>query len=163
MQFMTMQGVARYEILPCTLAHLRALAATLRSEDRAELIELMGLAPRHALIALWRASLAPRAAIVDGEVAACWGDTAPLLSDTGSIWAFTAPPVAGLPLAFARETQREIGGLLSSRRVLRAHVADSYHSAIRFFAMAGFSVGAPQPIGSGIYRELRIERASSGS
>jgi phosphoserine phosphatase len=138
---------------------VRALCATLRAEDRAE-IEAVGLVPRHALIALWRASIAPRVAIVDGEVAAAWGDTAQLLSDTGSLWAFTAAPVARLPLAFLRETRKEVRMMLGSRQVLRAHVACSYQCAIRFFSLAGFSVGDPQLIAGAVYRELRIERGT---
>lgn len=153
--------MSRYVIVPCTLAHLRRLAVTLRPEDRAE-IEMAGLVPRHALAALWRLSPMPRAAIVDGEVAAAWGDTAALLSDEGSVWLFTSPAVARLPLAFYREARAQIAEWLGSRQVLRAHAADSYRAAIRFFTLLGFSIGEPVLFAKGFYCEMTIERPPSG-
>jgi hypothetical protein len=125
----------------------------MRAADRAE-IELCGLVPRHALTQLWRESIEPKAAIVDGEVAAAWGDAAPTLSYEGYVWLFTAPPIERIPFAFYRETRQIIARYLQVRRSLLAHVACDYERSIRFFAMLGFKVGEPV----GMYRELRIER-----
>lgn len=149
--------MSRYQIVPCRLAHIRALAATMRPDDRAEL-EKAGLIVRHALHHLWRESLAPRAALVDGEVAACWGDGGSLLGVEGRMWLFTAPPIERLPLAYFREARREIAAALQHRRVLRAHVLCGYARAERFFQMLGFRLGDPQRVGAGLYREMRIDR-----
>jgi hypothetical protein len=149
--------MSRYEIVPCSLGHLRMLARTMRAEDRAE-IEALGLKPRHVLFHQWRASIEPKAGLVDGEVAACWGDAAPLLAAEGSIWLFTAPPIERVPLAYFQEARRDIAERLRVRRVLRAHVACDYERALRFFAMLGFRVGDVVTMAGGAYREIRIER-----
>lgn len=152
--------MSRYAIVPCTLAHLREIGRTMRAEDRAE-IEDAGLRPRHLLAQLWRDTLAPKAAIVDGEVAAVWGDAAPLLALDGSMWMFTSPAVERLPLAYFREARRDIGERLKTRRVLRADVACGYERALRFFAMLGFRLGPPfEAKAGGWYREISIERAA---
>jgi hypothetical protein len=144
-----------YEILPCRVAHIRELARTMRSEDREE-IELVGLSPRHLLHDLWRSSLDPKAALIDGEVAAVWGDNAPMLARQGSMWLFTAPIIARLPLAYFREARRDIRQRLEMREVLHAHVACTYERSLRFFEMLGFTVG--EPIENALFREIRIER-----
>lgn len=154
-----MAAVSRYEILPCRIEHLRELARTMRAEDREE-IEAVGMKPRHLLSARWRQSADPMAAIVDGEVAACWGDAAPLLSDEGHLWLFTAPPIERLPLAYYREAKADLGRRLAHRTVLRTYTTASYGRAVRFFSMLGFVPGEPLRLGGGVtlYREMRLER-----
>lgn len=147
----------RYEILPCTLAHLRALARTMRAEDRAE-IEALGLKPRHVLVHQWKLSAAPKTILVDGEVGACWGDASPLLDDDGCIWLFTAPPIERIRYTYFREAQRELRRLLETRTVLRAHVTHDYAKSLRFFRMLGVSFGDEFQMGSTLYREGRVER-----
>lgn len=150
----------RHCIVPCTLAHLRELATNLRPEDRRE-IEGAGLVVRHFLIRLHRRTMEPMAALVDGEVAACWGDEAGVLSDTGMMWLLTAPPVARLPLAFYREAKAEIARRLATRGTLVADVAADYDAAIRFFGMLGFAIGEPRavPPRGLLYRRMTIARA----
>ena len=154
-------SAARYRIVPCRTEHLREMARTMRAEDRAE-IEGAGLVTRHALARLWRGSIEPRAAIVDGEVAAVWGDESGLFERVGRMWAFTAPPVARLPLAFFRETRREVAEKLAYRHVLVADVADSYLTAQRFFRLLGFTIGEPFLLGGAAYRRMTIARDSLG-
>jgi hypothetical protein len=156
--------MSRYSIIPCTLGHLRELARTMRAKDRAE-IESVGLKPRHLLFARYRKSWDSKTALVDGEVAACWGDNAPMLSEEGHLWLFTAPPVERVPLAYLREVRRDVARRLENRSVLRTYTTDSYKQAIRFFAMAGFVPGPPITLnggGSVLYREMRLVRASLG-
>lgn len=138
--------MSRYEILPCRLAHLRRLAMTLREADRAE-IAAAGHAPRHLLSALWRRSLEPRVGLIDGEVAAAWGDAGDMLSPVGEVWFFTAPPIERLPLAFLREARCEVARMLMGRRSLAADVHRDYGRARRFFALMGFSIAEPNDTG----------------
>lgn len=150
--------MSRYEILPCRARHIAEISRNLRAEDRAE-IENAGLHPRHFLFRLYSEStLYRRAALIDGEVAAVWGDQAPLLSTEGHLWLLTAPPIERLPLAFFRETRREIRERLAVRSMLRADAASGYGRALRFFAMLGFEVLDVGSDGSTARRELRIER-----
>ncbi len=129
----------------------------MRAEDRAE-IEALGLKPRHVLIQQWQNSIEPKTALVDGEVAACWGDAAPMLAMEGSIWLFTAPPIERIKFAYFREARREIAERLQIRRSLKAHVTCDYERSLRFFALLGVRFGEPMNLNGTLYREGRIER-----
>lgn len=146
-----------YDIRPCRLADLRQLALTMRAEDRGE-IDAAGLLPRHLLPRLWRASLDPKVAFVDGEVAVAWGDAAPVLARHGSMWMFTTKAVERVPLAFFREARSEIQRRLIVRASLAADVRADYAKAIRFFSMLGFEIGGAFPVGpyGVLYRRMTI-------
>lgn len=147
-----------YEIMPATLCHLRALAGTMRAADRSE-IEATGEKARHVLFRLWRQSSPRRAALVEGELAAVWGCTSPPLLTVGEVWAFTTPAIERVPLAFFRETKREVADLMQTRHALVSGVMDGYDKAIRFFGMVGFKVGVPTEIADGaMFRTLTAER-----
>lgn len=136
----------RYEIQPCRLEHLRRLAATLRPADRTELLATGGK-PRHVLFALWRHSLDPKVAIIDGEVAAAWGDAGDMLSPEGAPWLFTAPPIERVPMAFAHVAQCEIERMLGGRARLVTDTHRDYVRAQRFFRLLGFHVKHPDANG----------------
>lgn len=137
---------ALYRIRECRLADLRHLVGTMRAEDRSEIAGL-GLSPRHALFLCWQESPQPRMAEVDcgdgWEIAAAWGDCGALLDPVGRAWLFTAPPIEAVPLAFFRETRREVAARLRLRRRLVSSVRADYQRALRFFTMAGFRAGDP--------------------
>lgn len=147
----------QYEIRECRLADLRALALTMRPADRAEILA-SGHTVRHLLFRLWRASVEPKCALVDGEVAACWGDEAGLLSENGVMWLFTTPTVEKIPLAFFREARAEIARRLETRRTIISDIADGYDAALRFFRLLGARIGEPMPgaNGSGSYRRMTL-------
>lgn len=147
--------MSTYWIVPCTLGHLREIARTMRGDDRAE-FERAGYNPRHRLHALWRDTIAPRAALIDGEVAAVWGDAAPLLAAEGLMWLATAPPIERLPLAFFRETRREVAEALRLRRSLMSCIVCPYDRAERFFRMLGFAISEPLWRDGVEYRQIRI-------
>lgn len=132
-------GQSRYSIVPCTLAYLRELARTMRAEDRAEITQA-GHEVRHCLFRLYRQSMDPLTALIDGEVAACWGDYSPLISDVGNIWMFSTPAIEKMPLAFAKEARAELMRLLERRRVLRSGVGVHYMKSLRFWSMMGFEI-----------------------
>jgi hypothetical protein len=138
--------MSSYEILPCRLSHIRRLAATLRAGDRAELMAT-GRKPRHVLLDFWRRSYEPRTALVDGEVAGCWGDAGEMLSADGWFWFFTAPPIERVPLAFAREGRRELARMLRSRRRLLVDTRCEYIAAQRLARLLGFHVAEPDVSG----------------
>lgn len=150
--------MARYVILPCRLSHLAELARTMRAEDRAE-IEGAGFHPKHIMFTLWKESAYRRAALVDGEVAACWGDAAGTLEPEAIMWLTTAPVIERVPFAFAREARREIQRLFETRLLLHADVAADYDRSLRFWAMLGFKIGEPRPLPpfGKLYREIRLE------
>lgn len=148
----------RHEFKPCSLGHLAILARTMRAEDRAE-IEGLGLDVRRTLLRLWLASAEPGCGLVDGDVAACFGDSAPLLSETGHLWLFTTPAIERVPLAYFREVRAGIAALLSRRLKLIADARADYTKTMRFFGLVGFKAGDEHEIGGHLYRQLSIERA----
>ncbi|HLX18473.1 MAG TPA: hypothetical protein VKS24_25070 [Bradyrhizobium sp.] len=138
-----------YVIRDCRLADLRALVPAMRAADRSE-IEGAGMVPRHALFDLWRRSPDPQIAeIRDGagwRIAAAWGDCGTMLNPIGSAWLFTTDAVELAPLAFFRHARSWAYSRLDFRKKIVSSVRSDYTSALRFFAMMGFSVGEPQAI-----------------
>lgn len=144
------------ETVPCTVAHLRELAASLRAEELAE-IAAVNENPERLMIALWHSSPQPWAAVRDGKVIAAWGDSAPVLSREGHVWLFTSTAVEKIPLRLYREARSWVGRLLVPRETLRSSVGVKCERAIRFYRMLGFDIG--EPIGP--FREIRISRWAS--
>lgn len=114
----------------------------MRVEDRAEITQA-GHEVRHCLFRLYRQTMDPLTGLIDGEVAACWGDYSPLISEAGAMWLFTAPIIETMPLAFFREARRDIARRLQSRSSLVSQIAEGYTAAIRFFGMLDFEIEAP--------------------
>lgn len=127
------------EIVPCRLAHLRSIAPRLRAEERLELEEL-GEAPRHALFKVWRETIDPRAAVMDGQTIAVWGDAAPPLAGEGLLWLMTAAAVERIPITFARVAKAEAERMLTARATLRSSVHLSCTRSLRFYRMLGFEI-----------------------
>lgn len=146
-----------YRIVPCRLSHLREIVRTMRADDRAE-FEMAGLNPKHRLYALHRMTMQPKTALVDGEVAAVWGDAASILASEGLMWMITAPCIERVPLAFFREARREIARISEYRQSLRSCIGGPYSRAIRFFTMLGFTIEPPVIIGGNEYRTMRMAR-----
>lgn len=113
----------------------------MRAADRAE-IESSGRVPLLALRSLYRRSLEPpKVALVDGAVAAVWGFEGGLLGAQVAAWLFTAPAVEKLPLAFFRETRREVAAIAAQRGTVISQVHEDYTAALRFFTLLGFELG----------------------
>ena len=145
----------KIQIVPCRLAHLRSVAARLRPEERAELAALGELA-RHSLHALWRDTLNPWAALLDGCAVACWGDSAGTLASEGCLWVATTPEIDHIRFAFARIARQEIDGMLFSRASVRTSVHKSCERALRFARLLGFrETGAD--VGEG-FIDMRVMR-----
>jgi hypothetical protein len=149
--------MTEYRIVPCRLSHIREIVRTMRAEDRAE-FHMAGLDPKHRLYELHAMTAEPKAAVVDGEVAAVWGDAAAFLAPEGLMWMVTAPAVERVPLAFFREAKKEIAGVLEHRRSLRSCIGGPYGRAIRFFTMLGFDVQPPIVVDGNEYRAMRLAR-----
>lgn len=153
--------MSSYTITECRTEHLRRILPILRQGDRDELAAT-GLNPKHHVFALWRNSSISRVALVDGEVAAVWGCIAPMASASADMWLLTSPAVEKMPLAFFRETRREVAEVLTVHPVLRTQVGADYKEAIRFFRMLGFSVGPKKLYWNTMlpYREMVLERGA---
>lgn len=149
----------KIEVVPCKLAHLRELANNMRPGD-AEEAAVTGRPCRHLLVFLWKSSVYSRAALVDGQVAAAWGCTAPLLVSEGEPWLFTTPVVEKAPIACVKVGRREVARMLRDHRSLVSSVASDYTKAVNFLRRLGFSIGAEHLVGPAEkpFREIRVER-----
>lgn len=148
-----------YKIVDATLEHVRLISATMRADDRAEIVAL-GQVPRHAVVSLWRNSVVSRAGFVDGDLAAVWGCAGALLSPVGEMWLVTSPAIERVPLAFAKEARAMIREMLKTKTVLQSACIDGYEKSLRLWRMLGFDVGeaVPVPPRGAMFRRLMMER-----
>ena len=149
----------KIEVVPCKLSHLRELANNMRPGDAAE-AAVTGKPCRHLLVFLWRSSVYSRTALIDGQVAAAWGCTAPLLVSEGEPWLFTTPVVEKAPVSCVKVGRREVARMLRDHQALVSSVADDYTRAVNFLRKLGFTIGAGQAVGDTgkVFREIRMER-----
>jgi hypothetical protein len=132
----------------------------MRPGERAEAIA-MGKEPRRLLRASYRNSLVPpKAAFVDGAIAAIWGLGGDILSDTGAPWLVTAGAIERVPVSFVRIARLELMLMLEVRPHLENYVAADYRKAIRLLETLGFILEVPEPIGPkrALFRRFWIER-----
>jgi hypothetical protein len=149
-----------YEIREAALRDALRLAKVLRDEDRLE-ITGDGFEPRDLLVWLCRDSIIARTGLIEGEIAAMWGLQGSMLGSVGVPWLFTSPKIRTMPLAFYRESRREIAEMMVTRRRLETRVLSSYSHSIRLFTLLGFHVGTEETVGAGgaRYRPMVMERA----
>ena len=144
------------EIEACRIRHLHAIAADLRAEEKFELGVIGVEKPRHAMLSLYRDTLYPMAALVDGRAVAAWGDAAPPLAREGLLWFFSASMIERVPISFAKIARREIERMLIGRDILRSSVHKSCERALRFYRMLGFEAIEGTVIEG--FVEIRISR-----
>lgn len=150
-----------YQIINPRAEHIRAIVAEMRPDDRRE-VEGLGVNCRRALLAVYRHSFYRRAAIVEGKTAAIWGCDGTLLSSIGHPWLLTTPTIEKVPLAFFRETRREIALMLETRTTLVSDIAEGYDRALRFFRLLGFTISVPHALGPDgqRYHQISLERST---
>ena len=136
----------KIDITACTLAHLRELAANMRPGDAAE-ASVTGRPCRHLLNMLWRSSTVRKTALIDGQVAACWGCTAPLMVSVGEPWLFTTPVVERAPIRFLKQARWETAEMLRDHHSLASSVASDYTKAVNFLRRVGFTIGEEHILG----------------
>lgn len=148
-----------YEIRPATVRDALRLARVLRDEDRQEIVG-HGREPRELLRWLCQDSVYARSGFVDGQIAAMWGMQGTMIGSIGVPWLFTSPAVENVPLAFYRESRREIGEMMTTRTRLETTVLSGYTRSIRLFTLLGFHVGERETVGLGgsRYRAMTMER-----
>ena len=96
-----------------------------------------------------RSSLMPaKVALVGGEVAAMWGLSGEVLSETGEPWLMTSTVCDRVPaISFMRIAAAELELMLAVKPRLENYVAADYPKAIRLLEGLGFHIEAPEPVG----------------
>lgn len=145
-------------IVPTTAAHIRELNETIRAKDRAE-IENYGWTAGKGLWRSYKAGLGNQTALLDGQVAACWGVAGAYLGGQGAPWLLTSDAVYKISaLRFARVYQRELYNMLKLFPYLLNWVHADYEEAIRLLSIVGFTIGEPEKLGNGMYRKFEMRR-----
>lgn len=141
----------RYEVIPATFAHLRAMEADMRAADRCEIAGL-GVGVKKALWRGFRNSPICRVALIDGNVAAIWGvcigmQVGSLLGSQGMPWLHTTADVEKIPLSFVKVAKTELAAMIALYPRLESYVAAEYVQAIKFLRILGFAVDEPAAVG----------------
>jgi hypothetical protein len=147
------QSVPRaYTIQPTEIAHIYALAESLREQDRLEILNL-GFGVKKALWRAYRNSIMCKTALVADKVAAIWGLGIGLragvspLSDLGVPWLHTSAAIESVPFSFVRVAKAELAAMRKLRPRLESFVAADYAQAIKFLRILGFAVEKAEPVG----------------
>lgn len=134
-------------IIPATLSHVQELALTMNTEDRDE-YESVGRTAHKVLWRSWKNSMFRSTALVDGEVAACWGVSGSMLGLVGVPWLCTGRKAREIsPLVFSRIYRTEARKMFDAYPVLENWCDNRYVGAIRMLKIAGFSLDEPQEFG----------------
>lgn len=131
------------------------LRNSLRDAERRE-IEHIGLTPLRGIWESCHDGLVNKTALVNGKVAAMWGvkQTSP---DEGFPWFLTTKALEEAPpLFFVRTYKKEVQEMLELFPRLVNYVLSDYDSSIRILRLAGFTIGEPEPYGSGMFRRFQI-------
>lgn len=135
------------EIIPATLLHVQELGRTMNEEHVLE-YDGIGLKSHRALWRSWSKSIIRKTAIVDGEVAACWGCHGSFMGLLGRPWLVTSKVARNVnPHEFTRIYRREVREMLLIWPVLENFVDNSYIGAVKLLKLSGFSLDEPIPIG----------------
>ncbi len=135
------------QIIDTTPEHIRTLGVNLRSGDREE-IEAYGFPTSKALWRSYKNSILRKTALVDGEVAACWGVGGVLMGGVGQPFLMTTSAAERVsPLRFVRIYQEEVLKMLQLFPVLVNWVDPMYTKAMRLLDIIGFEISAPEPLG----------------
>lgn len=150
--------VPDYSIVPATIAHVHQLARVMREADAGEARGL-GHDPRRLLRASFRSSLYSRTGFVGSSIAAMWGVSGDILSDTGMPWLVTAPIVETVPLTFLRLAKSELENMLYLKPRLENYVIADYRGAVRLLEVLGFRLDDAAPYGARgvMFRRFWIE------
>lgn len=137
----------KIQIVETTAEHIRELGRNLRPEDRKE-VESYGFPTNKALWRSFKNSIMRRTALVDGEVAACWGVGGVPMGGEGAPWLITSAVVEKVsPLRFTRIYQNEVLKMLQVFPILVNYCDAGYAKAMRLLDIIGFRIGEPEPLG----------------
>lgn len=115
------------------------------------------MTPEVGLRRSYYAAVLRRTAEIDGVIAAMWGVSGTALGYCGHAWLMTAPVIEQLPLAFFRETRREVATMLAAHRRIEGECAVEYVAAQRFLALVGFTFGDTVDMPGGKFRKFYME------
>jgi hypothetical protein len=128
-----------------TTDHVPAIAARMRTEDKAEILASGGYQPEQALRESLAASEFARTAFVDGEPLAMFGVA--MSGDVAIPWLLTTDAVCRHPFLFWKASKVVLRELREAYPTMVQFIDARYASAMTWARRLGFAVGEPQPFG----------------
>lgn len=138
--------MSRVRIVRSEIGDVHRLGASMRAMDALEATSL-GAHPARLLRDSYYSAILRRTVFVDGDLAAMWGLGGVMLSDEGTPWLVTAPPIERIPVSFVRIARGQVDDMLALRKRLSNVVMASYTGAVRLLEVLGFNLDDPQPMG----------------
>jgi hypothetical protein len=139
----------RYEVVPATESHARALGVAMRESDCLEVWAGSRHLPVEAALQSVKASDAAWALLIEDEVAVLFGVApADMIAGVGVVWALTADAVDKHPRIWHRVAKEVLPYFLTQYPVLINMVHASNTRSLRWLKKMGFKV-APSPIHAG--------------
>jgi hypothetical protein len=97
----------RLEIIPAQQTHCAEIAQSMRREQETALLTC-GFDPLTEIMRAFEESLEPKAAFINGSLAAVFGVASPSLSPVGALWFILTEHAMRCPLAVVKEARRQI-------------------------------------------------------
>ncbi len=130
--------------------HCGQIVRHLREGQRAAVLGL-GVNPHREIRTNFDASAFRRAWLVDGKLGALFGITGSLASSHGYCWLALSQAGTRYPVEIVKETRRQFGIIMQTKRELYTTLLPEDRAAIRFADWLGFEQAhtVPVPYGSG--------------
>lgn len=126
-----------FEIIPGKLRHCGAIARAARVEHRLA-ISALGYELHREVRTIFAETLAPKAWLIDGQLAALGGVAGGPLLPSGILWLVLSEAATRFPVVCIREAKRQIEEGLHTRHELTACVVSGDKAALRFALYLGF-------------------------
>jgi len=142
--------MAEFRVIEAREHHCGAIVRRLREGQRTALIGL-GVNPHREIRTNFDTSAFRRAWMVDGRLGALFGVTGPLLAARGYCWLAMSHEGTKYPVEIVKETRRQFGAIMQTKRELYTTLLPEDGAALRFADFLGFEQAhtAPVPYGTG--------------
>lgn len=140
----------KFEIVEAKRYHCGQIARRLRP-THLEAFARVRLSPHHQIRFLFDHSDFRRSWLIDGEMGAMFGVVGPSMAPVGHVWLFISNRGANFPIAFIKETRRQLDEIMVMKRILETTVTDGHEDAQRLAAFLGFYVSMPPLPGAAAY------------
>lgn len=146
-----------FQVIPARPYHVGQIIRRLRMEH-AQAFALVGLNAHRELRRTFMASGICRAGTLNGELAALWGVTGPLMAPHGFIWMVITNELAKHKALVARFTKAQIDEFMQTKVELTTTVLPEDKAAVRFAAWLGFHVAHDGGDGERAYSKQQRQR-----
>ena len=141
-------AIRKYEVIPATLEHAKALQGRLRKSDLQEIEASTGRDPDKSLERAWRVSELCWAGLIDGRVVALFGVARlSVLSETGSPWLLGSEEMESAAIEVGRRSRQYVREMKRHFVHLENFIDARQETSIRWLKWCGFTIDPAAPWG----------------